>query len=97
MAESSAINKSLSVLGQVIHALNQGAVSCIVYIDVSHWLRLSGLHLVSDTIPQLEAHKNSSRCAGGDVCGIIGVQYCTRNEVQARYPQHTKVQSFIEL
>ena len=26
MAESSAINKSLSVLGQVIHALNQGAV-----------------------------------------------------------------------
>lgn len=27
MAESSAINKSLSVLGQVVHALNQGAVS----------------------------------------------------------------------
>lgn len=26
MAESSAINKSLSVLGQVVHALNQGAV-----------------------------------------------------------------------
>lgn len=29
MAESSAINKSLSVLGQVVHALNQGAVSLI--------------------------------------------------------------------
>jgi hypothetical protein len=27
MAESAAINKSLSVLGQVVHALNQGAVS----------------------------------------------------------------------
>ena len=27
MAESSAINKSLSVLGQVVHALNRGAVS----------------------------------------------------------------------
>lgn len=26
MAESAAINKSLSVLGQVVHALNQGAV-----------------------------------------------------------------------
>jgi len=29
MAESSAINKSLSVLGQVVHALNQGAVSLL--------------------------------------------------------------------
>jgi hypothetical protein len=27
MAESAAINKSLSVLGQVVHALNTGAVS----------------------------------------------------------------------
>jgi hypothetical protein len=30
MAESSAINKSLSVLGQVVHALNQGAVSLLL-------------------------------------------------------------------
>lgn len=30
MAESAAINKSLSVLGQVVHALNQGAVSDLV-------------------------------------------------------------------
>jgi kinesin family protein 22 len=29
MAESAAINKSLSVLGQVVHALNQGAVSLL--------------------------------------------------------------------
>jgi kinesin family protein 22 len=29
MAESSAINKSLSVLGKVVHALNQGAVSLL--------------------------------------------------------------------
>ena len=30
MAESAAINKSLSVLGQVVHALNQGHVSLMV-------------------------------------------------------------------
>ena len=39
MAESSAINKSLSVLGQVVHALNQGAVRAFAgellhYIDI---------------------------------------------------------------
>ena len=28
LQESAAINKSLSVLGQVVHALNQGAVGC---------------------------------------------------------------------
>lgn len=34
MAESAAINKSLSVLGQVVHALNQGAVSdlCLLFL-----------------------------------------------------------------
>lgn len=32
MAESSAINKSLSVLGQVVHALNQGAVRSLLSI-----------------------------------------------------------------
>lgn len=31
MAESAAINKSLSVLGQVVHALNQGAVSRLLH------------------------------------------------------------------
>lgn len=31
MAESAAINKSLSVLGQVVHALNQGAVGAYQY------------------------------------------------------------------
>jgi len=30
MAESAAINKSLSVLGQVVHALNQGAVGVLL-------------------------------------------------------------------
>ena len=35
MAESAAINKSLSVLGQVVHALNQGAVSTLLYISPS--------------------------------------------------------------
>lgn len=44
MAESSAINKSLSVLGQVVHALNQGAV-CYILFSISAriidrtWLR----------------------------------------------------------
>lgn len=34
MAESAAINKSLSVLGQVVHALNSGAVShCFISVD----------------------------------------------------------------
>lgn len=32
MAESAAINKSLSVLGQVVHALNQGAVSHLCWL-----------------------------------------------------------------
>jgi hypothetical protein len=31
MAESAAINKSLSVLGQVVHALNTGAVSVLLF------------------------------------------------------------------
>ena len=33
MAESAAINKSLSVLGQVVHALNQGAVSDVLVVS----------------------------------------------------------------
>ena len=36
MAESSAINKSLSVLGQVVHALNQGAVSLLHNWSLAH-------------------------------------------------------------
>ena len=34
MAESAAINKSLSVLGQVVHSLNQGAV-CLFPLPIS--------------------------------------------------------------
>jgi kinesin family protein 22 len=34
MAESSAINKSLSVLGQVVHALNQGAVRIYLFFNI---------------------------------------------------------------
>lgn len=41
MAESAAINKSLSVLGQVVHALNQGAVSpqlqMLPYLEVTNF------------------------------------------------------------
>ena len=37
MAESAAINKSLSVLGQVVHALNQGAVSLLHYWSLAHF------------------------------------------------------------
>jgi hypothetical protein len=35
MAESAAINKSLSVLGQVVHALNTGAVSDIRHLELA--------------------------------------------------------------
>jgi len=49
MAESAAINKSLSVLGQVVHALNQGAVSdlCRLYLD--SWFITPPTSLVSHT------------------------------------------------
>lgn len=33
MAESAAINKSLSVLGQVVHALNRGDVGRLCYFE----------------------------------------------------------------
>jgi hypothetical protein len=40
MAESAAINKSLSVLGQVVHALNTGAVSVLVFFVYLERLRV---------------------------------------------------------
>jgi hypothetical protein len=46
MAESAAINKSLSVLGQVVHALNTGAVSVLVFFIYFERLRV---HLFEDT------------------------------------------------
>jgi kinesin family protein 22 len=52
MAESAAINKSLSVLGQVVHALNQGAVSNL-------WLALSQLAATNLTDKSRIPYRNS--------------------------------------
>lgn len=49
MAESAAINKSLSVLGQVVHALNQGAVSDLSRLYLDSWLLTIPTSLVSHT------------------------------------------------
>jgi hypothetical protein len=52
MAESAAINKSLSVLGQVVHALNQGAVSVIISLSTDYLRTVSPeFHIATQNSP----------------------------------------------
>ena len=68
MAESSAINKSLSVLGQVVHALNQGAVSFFHKWPVN---TLNHCDVVTYTLSQLQIDSNPARRFGRFFGGII--------------------------
>ena len=61
MAESAAINKSLSVLGQVVHALNMGAVSSATF---SSLLEIIISCSVAYSIPQFKVNTNSARRFG---------------------------------
>jgi hypothetical protein len=57
MAESSAINKSLSVLGQVVHALNQGAVR-VFSSELPHHINIfHSLASPTETQNLLESYK----------------------------------------
>lgn len=57
MAESAAINKSLSVLGQVVHALNQGAVSTLTFENSRVLLNIHSLAYLIETQNLLEYFK----------------------------------------
>jgi Kinesin motor domain len=68
MAESAAINKSLSVLGQVVHSLNQGAVRSLSLEAQSDTSRHRSFDLESDTLQRFEAHEDIAGCFGGHIC-----------------------------
>jgi hypothetical protein len=65
MAESAAINRSLSVLGQVVHSLNQGAVRSQLLSRFTDFITVVSA-LVADTLQRFEAHKNIAGCFGRD-------------------------------
>jgi hypothetical protein len=88
MAESSAINKSLSVLGQVVHALNSGAVSARFLTMLSS---VTDEHAEPNSIPQLEAYSAPPGRAGRVVSWAAYLQPRTWKQVPARYPQHPQV------
>lgn len=70
MAESAAINKSLSVLGQVVHALNQGAVGNL-------WLGVSQFIVADPTHKSRIPYRNSKLtrilqdALGGSSVGLL--------------------------
>ena len=77
MAESAAINKSLSVLGQVVHALNQGAVRSFRSI----WGFIFMTHPVSNTLSQLQAHANPPRRPRRKLRGFAHLQSRPWNKI----------------
>jgi hypothetical protein len=77
MAESAAINKSLSVLGQVVHALNQGAVRFLVNVKA---YKLTPC-IVSNTISQFQAYTHPPRRPWWEFRGITHLQSCSWNEI----------------
>ena len=79
MAESAAINKSLSVLGQVVHALNQGAVSYSFFpsIIVRELMRF----IVPDSVQKFQADPNLARRAWRFVGGCPDLQSRTRRQI----------------
>lgn len=90
MAESAAINKSLSVLGQVVHALNQGAVCSRLVIGLQCYLRAL---FPTDPHPlsQFQVDTHLARRPRRNCCWPFDLQSRPRLKVQTRYPEHPQV------
>lgn len=87
MAESAAINKSLTVLGQVVHALNTNAVRHLI----TYIFSTDGYISAPNTIPRFKAYPYSSGCAGGIFGWSTYMQPSPGHEVQTGHSEHAQV------